>query len=80
MVSVQAYNRIVLAVVALGAISAVSGIILLIVGLSMPGTITLVGGIMMGFIAMMEWRCRDKPSSVILVTPPPLKEVVIVAA
>ncbi len=80
MVSVHAYNRIVLAVVALGAIASVSGIILLILGLSMPGTITLIGGIMMGFIAMMEWRCRDKPNSMILVTPPSLKEVVIVAA
>ena len=84
MTSVRCYNRFLLAIMAFAAAGFVAGIVLLILNISMPGTIALLAGVMMGTVAGMEWRCREKPNPIIMVQrpplPPPLIEVVVVPA
>jgi hypothetical protein len=58
-------------------LAAVSGVVLLILGIVMPGTITLIGGSIFGLIAAMEWRCRERPVPVIIVKPPEAISVVV---
>jgi hypothetical protein len=79
MVSVRRYHRFLLTMIAVAAAAAVTGIILLILGISMPGTIALIAGIMVGSVAGMEWRCREKPARTVFVHPPTIKVVVIPA-
>jgi hypothetical protein len=82
MVSVRRYHRFLLTLIAVSAAAAVTGIILLTLGISMPGTIALIAGIMVGSVAGMEWRCREKPARTVFVHPPtiPAIEVVVIPA
>ena len=81
MVTMRCYNRVLLTVIVVAAAAAIAGIILLIMNISMPGTIALIAGVMIGAVAGMEWRCREKPVRTVFVHPPKLPiEVVVIPA
>jgi hypothetical protein len=81
--SIRCYNHIVLAAVIFSVTTAITGIVLLSMNHSIPGTICLIVGIVIGLIAGMEWRCRERstpiffvnsrPESVSIAVQPPLK-------
>lgn len=70
MISFRYYNRFILAAALFGAAAAVAGIILLILNITMPGTICLIAGAVIGLIAGMEWRYRERPVPVYIAKPP----------
>jgi hypothetical protein len=70
MTSIRRYHRFIIAAALFGAASAIAGLTLLILNIPMPGTICLIAGAVIGLIAGMEWRCRERPISVYIVKPP----------
>lgn len=77
MASLRCYHRFLLTVMAIGGAAAVAGIVLLVLGISMPGTIVLIAGIMAGTVAGMEWRCRERPGLLHRLRQPPIEVVVV---
>ena len=77
MTSNHCYNRLVLAAVLFGGVATITGIILLSMNHSMPGTICLIVGIVIGLIAGMEWRCRERSIPIFFVNSRP--ESVLIA-
>lgn len=76
MTSVRGYHRCIIATALFGAAAAITGIILLILNIAMPGTICLIAGAVIGLIAGMESRYRDRPLPVYNVKP--LTDIVII--
>lgn len=68
--SVRCYYRFVISAVVFGLTTAITGLILLILSISMPGTICLITGSVIGLIAGMEWRCRERPIPIYIVKSP----------
>ena len=77
MTSVHCYNRFILTLVFFGLVACITGLALLILNISIPGTICLIAGAVIGLIAAMEWRCRERPVPVIIVKPPEAISVVV---
>jgi uncharacterized membrane protein len=56
----RCYNRALLAVIVISGVAAAAGIALLITGITTPGILCFLAGVLIGTIAGMEWRCRER--------------------
>lgn len=64
------YHRALLAFIIISGAAAAAGIALLIVGITTSGILCFLAGVLIGTIAGMEWRCRERPVAVTTMTSP----------
>ena len=71
MTSTLCYNRLILATILFGMAFFIAGLTVLILNISIPGTICMIIGIVIILIAGMEWRCRERSIPIFFVNPRP---------